>query len=104
MVLLLGFAAAAAGSSAAAAAAARGRTGLEGQHLLLPVDQAAGQNVVLVSLDCLDAVVDDSEKANEQTELSSSMEIDCVKRHKQLPYRGAGRIRSGKVEGSTSSA
>ena len=77
---------------------------MEGQHLLLPVDQAAGQNVVLVSLDCLDAVVDDSEKANEQNELSSSVEIDCVKRNTHLAYRGVGRIRSGKVEGSTSSA
>ena len=77
---------------------------MEGQHLLLPVDQAAGQNVVLVSLDCLDAVVDDSEKANEQTELSSSVEIAGVKRHKHLAYGGVGRIRSGKVEGSTSSA
>ena len=103
MVLLLGFAAAGAVSSAAAAAAC-GRTGLVGQHLLLPVDQAAGQNVVLVSLDCLDAVVDDSEKANELTELSSSVEIAGVKRHQHLAYRGVGRICSGKVEGSTSSA
>ena len=58
VLLLLGLAATATG----AATVGLGRPGV-GQHLLLPVDRSARQNVVLVSLNRFGAVVDDPGRA-----------------------------------------